>query len=64
MSRSTGRWVRSSYSSASGANCVEVLLATAYLAVRDSKNPAGPTLTFPAPAWHTFLSTIKQSTPA
>ncbi|MFC0439405.1 DUF397 domain-containing protein [Kutzneria buriramensis] len=64
MSRPTGRWVRSSYSSAAGANCVEVLFATASLAVRDSKNPAGPTLSFPTPAWHAFLSTLRPSTPA
>jgi hypothetical protein len=28
------------------------------VAVRDSKDPSGPMLTFSAPAWQTFLSTL------
>jgi hypothetical protein len=29
--------------------------------VRDSKNPTGPTLTIPTPAWRTFLTTLATS---
>jgi len=33
-----------------------VAVAPEEAAVRDSKNTAGPILTFPAPAWHAFLA--------
>jgi hypothetical protein len=46
-------WRKSSRSS-NASNCVEVAF-TPGPAVRDSKNPAGPTLTFPHAAWSTFL---------
>ncbi|HEV2779448.1 MAG TPA: DUF397 domain-containing protein [Actinophytocola sp.] len=46
-------WRTSSRSSASGsnANCVEIAFAGSVVAVRDSKNPAAGTLTFPAAAF-------------
>ena len=48
-------WRRSSRSGASGA-CVEVASIEGVLAmVRDSKDPAGPVLSFPAAAWLSFL---------
>ena len=47
-------WRKSSRSS-NASNCVEVAF-TPGPAVRDSKNPAGPTLTFPQAAWSTFIS--------
>ncbi|MGH3718075.1 MAG: DUF397 domain-containing protein [Pseudonocardiaceae bacterium] len=47
----------SSYSSTNGA-CVEVAPAPEGVLVRDSKNPTGPALAFPTPAWHTFLTTL------
>jgi hypothetical protein len=40
---SATRWRKSSYSGGEGGQCVEV--AGTLGAVRDSKNPAGPTLT-------------------
>ena len=40
------RWVKSSYSFANG-NCVEVAALPGAVAVRDSKDPGGPVLTFP-----------------
>ena len=50
-------WRRSSYSSAVGTqNCVEVALGPHQVGVRDSKNIPGPSLTFPATTWRTFLS--------
>lgn len=48
-------WRKSSYSG-SESNCVEVAwLPQPLTAVRDSKNPTGPALTFPTTTWSTFL---------
>ncbi|MFV2017217.1 DUF397 domain-containing protein [Micromonospora sp. LOL_023] len=52
-------WRKSSRSSASGSNCVEVAaLAGGTIGVRDSKDPHGPALLFPAGAWTAFLTTV------
>ena len=49
-------WRKSSRSTSEG-NCVEVAHPAApQVAVRDSKNPNGPTLTFPTPTWSLFLN--------
>ncbi|MFF7388359.1 DUF397 domain-containing protein [Streptomyces sp. NPDC014892] len=52
------QWFKSSHSDSEGGNCVEVALSDARLTVhiRDSKNPTGPTLTLPAPAWAAFIA--------
>lgn len=50
-------WRTSSYSAAHG-GCVEVAPTRARVLVRDSKNPEGPALTVPTPAWRTFLTTV------
>jgi hypothetical protein len=48
-------WRKSSYTA--GNNCVEIgWTAPTGVAVRDSKQPAGPTLSFPATTWHAFLT--------
>ncbi|WP_433265471.1 DUF397 domain-containing protein [Actinosynnema sp. CS-041913] len=47
-------WRKSSYSS-SQANCVEVRHHDKSVAVRDSKNPDGPVLTFPEVHWRGFV---------
>ncbi|MBF6093273.1 DUF397 domain-containing protein [Nocardia cyriacigeorgica] len=50
------RWFKSTQSG-SGDDCVEVAhLATAHVAVRDSKNPTGPALIFTPTAWDAFLT--------
>ncbi|MFE7564906.1 DUF397 domain-containing protein, partial [Kitasatospora sp. NPDC057500] len=49
----------SSYSN-NGGQCVEV--ATSHptaVPVRDSKDPSGPALLFPASAWRSFLSAVQ-----
>jgi len=46
---------RKSSRSGGGPNCVEVASIKAITAVRDSKNPSGPTLAFPVSAWRVFL---------
>ncbi|NMO36902.1 DUF397 domain-containing protein [Streptomyces sp. GMY01] len=53
-------WRKSSYSGGGdGNNCVEIATSPTRAAVRDSKAPGRATLTFPAPAFLTFLETLK-----
>lgn len=56
---SGAQWITSSHSGGGG-NCVEVALhlAPALVPVRDSKDPAGPALTFGVPAWSAFLAAL------
>lgn len=49
-------WRKSSFSENSQSDCVEVQVALAAVAVRDSKNITGPTLSFERRGWRTFLS--------
>jgi hypothetical protein len=53
-------WCKSSFSSANGGNCVEVARnLPGAVAVRDSKDPDGPTLTFGPAAWVAFTAAIR-----
>lgn len=52
-------WRKSSYSDSGQGTCVEVAHTSAYVAVRDSKNPGGPVLTFAPAAWHALITDIK-----
>ncbi|MEU4835629.1 DUF397 domain-containing protein [Streptosporangium sp. NPDC023615] len=46
--------------SGGGDNCVEVATnVPGLVAVRDSKDPSGPTLTFSPTTWNTFLAGIR-----
>ncbi|CAG7597563.1 DUF397 domain-containing protein [Actinacidiphila bryophytorum] len=58
----TPRWFTSSYSDNGGA-CVEIATNLApthgVVAVRDSKDPAGPTLRFPVAAFGAFVAGLK-----
>ncbi|MEU1022377.1 DUF397 domain-containing protein [Streptomyces sp. NPDC005904] len=53
-------WLKSSYSNDSGGACVEIAPCPhapgATTHVRDSKNPAGPSLAVSAGAWAAFVS--------
>ncbi|GLW53721.1 DUF397 domain-containing protein [Kitasatospora phosalacinea] len=50
-------WHKSSYSGASGGNCVEVAAPdSATTAVRDSKDPNGPRLRFSNSTWASFAA--------
>jgi hypothetical protein len=50
-------WTKSSYSGANA--CVEIAVPTAAaIAVRDSKDPEGPRLTFDNSSWHSFVSDL------
>lgn len=52
-------WRKSSYSG-QGGNCVEVADGFAgVLPVRDSKDPQGPALVFPAAAWRSFVAGVR-----
>ncbi|MFJ2951852.1 DUF397 domain-containing protein [Streptomyces sp. NPDC087226] len=48
-------WIKSSYSTADGPDCVEVATVPAHILVRDSKNPTGPRLTLTPTTWAAFL---------
>jgi hypothetical protein len=58
----TTHWFKSSYSG-NGGQCVEVATnlapARGTVAVRDSKDPAGPGLAFSPEAWGTFVSGVR-----
>ncbi|MEU7383796.1 DUF397 domain-containing protein [Streptomyces sp. NPDC042207] len=48
-------WIKSSYSTAEGPDCVEVAAVPEHILVRDSKNPDGPRLALPPATWAAFL---------
>jgi hypothetical protein len=53
-------WFKSSYSDSLGGNCVEgARLGDGSMAVRDSKDPEGPALLFPAAAWTAFTTAVR-----
>ncbi|WP_206505903.1 DUF397 domain-containing protein [Streptomyces chrestomyceticus] len=55
------RWRRSSHSTAMN-NCVETArVGSGLLAVRDSKNTAGPALLFTTAAWRSFVDGLADS---
>ncbi|WP_433311715.1 DUF397 domain-containing protein [Micromonospora sp. CA-269861] len=56
MDLTGARWRKSIRSGPDGGNCVEVAdNLPGLVAVRDSKNPAGPVLVFPPDAWRAFV---------
>ncbi|MER6591070.1 DUF397 domain-containing protein [Micromonospora purpureochromogenes] len=59
MDLSRARWRKSTRSNGSGGACVEVAdNLPGVVAVRDSKDPAGPALTFSPAAWRAFVSGV------
>jgi hypothetical protein len=53
-------WRKSSYSSGSGGNCVEVATnLPGVVAVRDSKDPDGPALTLTPAQWRSFATAVQ-----
>ncbi|MGP3925440.1 DUF397 domain-containing protein [Streptomyces sp. 8N616] len=50
------QWRKSSYSSDTGGDCVEVAAMPHAIAIRDSKNPDGPALTFTPAAFAAFVT--------
>jgi Domain of unknown function (DUF397) len=57
MDLSSAQWKKSSRSGNNGGQCVEVASdLPGIVAVRDSKNPSGPALTFAFHEWTAFLA--------
>ncbi|MFG3659288.1 DUF397 domain-containing protein [Streptomyces sp. NPDC047706] len=54
------RWRKSSHSSSSGGDCVEVADLGAHIAVRDSKHPTHGTLTLGTDAFTAFVAAVSQ----
>ncbi|MER6322496.1 DUF397 domain-containing protein [Streptomyces sp. ARC32] len=55
-------WIKSSYSTSSGPDCVEVATPDeSHVLVRDSKNPTGPLLALTATTWTAFLPYASQN---
>ena len=55
---SFGPWRKSSFSNPNGNQCVEVAVSTNAVALRDSKNPNGPTLVFNQAEWSAFVAGV------
>jgi hypothetical protein len=56
-------WVKSSYSTATSGNCVEIAaLPDGGRAVRDSKSPDGAVLLLTAAQWHRLAKSVLQPT--
>ncbi|MFF3765084.1 DUF397 domain-containing protein [Streptomyces sp. NPDC001922] len=57
---STAQWHTSSYSNSNGGECVEVARnLPGIVPVRDSKDPHGPALVFPAASWTSFVEGMR-----
>jgi hypothetical protein len=60
MDLSSAVWRKSSRSGDNGGACVEVARnLPPVVAVRDSKNPHGPTLTVESAGWRAFIAEVK-----
>jgi hypothetical protein len=56
------RWRKSTRSGGNGGECVEVAdNLPGIVAVRDSKDPHGPVLTFAPGSWSTFTEQVKHA---
>jgi hypothetical protein len=53
------RWRKSSFSTGSEPQCVEVAQHPTAVGVRDSKNPRGPRLRLSTDAWGRLVSALK-----
>ncbi|MGB8941080.1 MAG: DUF397 domain-containing protein [Streptomyces sp.] len=55
-------WCRSSYSGGTSGDYLEVndSACPAHLPVRDSKNPTGPAILFPAGTWTAFVDSLSE----
>ncbi|MGW2873205.1 DUF397 domain-containing protein [Kitasatospora sp. NPDC001225] len=55
----SARWRKSTYSQ-QGGDCLEVARGSREsMPVRDSKDPQGPVLVFPAEAWVSFVAAVR-----
>ncbi|WP_320775034.1 DUF397 domain-containing protein [Streptomyces sp. CRN 30] len=63
MSTSQLTWFKSSYSSASGDDCIEVATSPGTIHVRDSKDVTLPHLTLSPTTWTGFLARLPAQRP-
>ncbi|MEU7642390.1 DUF397 domain-containing protein [Streptomyces sp. NPDC039016] len=57
---SNAHWYKSSHSDHNGGSCLEVSNSLpGLIPVRDSKDPHGPALVFPAGGWSAFVDAVK-----
>jgi Domain of unknown function (DUF397) len=64
MDHLSAEWRKSTYSGGNGGNCVEVARSLPRaVAVRDSKDPDGPTLIASPAAWEAFMASVKAGLP-
>lgn len=62
MDLTGARWRKSTRSGSNGGSCVEVATnLSGVVGVRDSKDPAGPALTFTPEAWRAFVTFAKRA---
>jgi Domain of unknown function (DUF397) len=59
MDLSRAQWRKSSYSNGGEGACIELASLPGVVAVRDSKDPDGPALTFEPEVWRTLIEGIK-----
>jgi hypothetical protein len=62
LETSAATWRKSSYSGASGGQCVETGSLPGAVLVRDTTDRDGGTLAFTAQAWESFAATVKNGT--
>jgi hypothetical protein len=55
-------WRKSSHSGDNGGACIEVGTTGRAVAIRDSKDPAGPALAFAPRSWQAFADHLKSTT--
>lgn len=61
MDLTGARWRKSTKSGGNGGDCVEVAgNLPRVVAVRDSKDPTGPVLTFAPAAWRAFVAQVAE----
>jgi hypothetical protein len=59
----TGTWRKSTFSGTGANECVECAILGRTHAVRDSKNPGGPTLFLAGSAWRGLIFTARGAAP-
>ena len=59
---SAATWRKSTRSSGGGSNCVEVARLPGHIAIRDSKNPHGPTLIITRTAFRELADALRRGT--
>jgi hypothetical protein len=57
---SSAKWRKANRSTNNGGACVEIASLPSIIAVRDSKNPEGPTLVFGRKTFRAFADQVKQ----